>query len=291
VYMLKITPLAFDSFGARSMATYLETDDVNILIDPSVALGPRRFGLPPHPLEIQREKELWRSIKEYSEKADVIIVTHYHYDHHNPNDSSLYQDKRVYIKHPKQNINRSQYNRAAYFLEKIADKPKSIEMADGKEYTFGKTTIKFSDAVFHGTNKKLGFVVEVCITCEDKFIHTSDIEGASLEDQVNFIIEEKPKILILDGPMTYMLGYRYSKESLEASINNIIRIIKETPIETIILEHHLTRDLNYKDWIKPVYKFAENNGVKVITAAEYAGGSIEMLEAKRKELHTKYGFG
>ncbi len=35
---MKITPLAFDSFGTRSMSTFVETKDVKILIDPGVAL-------------------------------------------------------------------------------------------------------------------------------------------------------------------------------------------------------------------------------------------------------------
>jgi len=37
---VKITPLAADSLGARSMATLVETPDVTVLIDPSVRLGP-----------------------------------------------------------------------------------------------------------------------------------------------------------------------------------------------------------------------------------------------------------
>ena len=30
--MIQIVPLAFDSFGVRSMATFIETDDLRILI-------------------------------------------------------------------------------------------------------------------------------------------------------------------------------------------------------------------------------------------------------------------
>jgi len=37
---MKVLPVAFDSFGARSMATYVETKDVKIFIDPAVALSP-----------------------------------------------------------------------------------------------------------------------------------------------------------------------------------------------------------------------------------------------------------
>jgi len=46
VIQVKIIPLAFESFGVRSMATYVETDQ-KILIDPGTSLGPKRFGFPP----------------------------------------------------------------------------------------------------------------------------------------------------------------------------------------------------------------------------------------------------
>jgi predicted metallo-beta-lactamase superfamily hydrolase len=109
-----------------------------------------------------------------------------------------------------------------------------------------------------------------------------------MENQTNFILENKPDVLIVDGPMTYMLGYRYSHESLKASIENLIKIIEETLVKTIILEHHLMRDLKYKEKILPVVKEGEKNGVKVISAAEFLGKPIEMLEARRKELYQKY---
>ena len=44
---MNIIPIASDSLGVRSMATYVETKDCKIVIDPSAALGPKRYGLPP----------------------------------------------------------------------------------------------------------------------------------------------------------------------------------------------------------------------------------------------------
>jgi hypothetical protein len=273
------------------MATYVETDDLNILIDPGVSLGPKRYKLPPHQIELDRRDLLWEDVKEHADLADVLIITHYHYDHHDPNEISLYEEKILYIKDPKKDINKSQYGRAAHFLNNIDERPKFVRIADGNEYKHGLTTIRFSKPVYHGTNSRLGYVVEVSISCKgEKIIHTSDVEGPSMEDQVRFIIEEDPRIVILDGPMTYMLGYRYSKESLERSIENMIRIIDETSVETIMPEHHFMRDLNYKERIKPVYEHADEKGVQIITAAEYIGREIEMLEARRKELY-EYGKG
>jgi len=286
----KIVPLAFDSFGVRSMATFVETSDLKILIDPGVSLAPLRYGLEPHPLELQRLNETWETIKQYAEDSDVLIVTHYHYDHHDPNHPELYKAKRVFIKHPTENINKSQKSRAAFFLEAIKGLPKKIEISDGNTFLLGKTRIAFSKAVCHGTNPRLGYVTEVSIKSNnEKFLHTSDVEGPSLEEQIKFILEEKPDVLFVDGPMTYMLGYRYSFKSLEISNNNLVKAVREAGLQTLVLDHHFLRDLKYKTRIKPVYEAAEKYDVKVLTAAEFCGRKIEMLEALRKELYAKYG--
>jgi hypothetical protein len=272
------------------MATFVETDDLKVLIDPGVALAPVRYGLEPHPLEWQRLDETWEVIKQYAEDADVLVVTHYHYDHHDPDSPELYKNKTVFTKHPTQDINRSQQERATLFLDAIKGKPKSLEVADGRNFQLGKTFINFSKAVCHGTNPRLGYVTEVSIRSNDeKFLYTSDVEGPSLEDQIGFILEEKPDILFVDGPMTYMLGYRYSFKSLEISNNNLVKVIKKTHLYTLVLDHHLLRDLDYRARVKPIYEAAEKRGTKVVTAAEFCGRKIEMLEASRRELYAKYG--
>jgi len=268
------------------MATYVESDDLKVVIDPAAALGPRRYGMAPHPLELRRLQEIWADIKKHAAKSDILVVTHYHYDHHDPEESEVFRDKTVYLKDPKKNINKSQQVRASYFLNKLDGLTESTVIADGKEFQHGSTVIKFSPPVFHGTNSRLGYVLEVSISCcDEKLVYTSDVEGASIEEQAAFIIEENPDLLILDGPMTYMLGYRYSSESLKRSIENINRIVRETSVRDIILDHHFMRDLNYKEHIGEVYEYATENGVRVLNAAEYVGRATEMLEARRKELY------
>ncbi len=281
---MKVTPLAFDSLGTRSMATYVETREVKIMIDPGVALGPRRYGLPPHPLEYSRLEEHWKGISRHTQDSDVLIVTHYHYDHHNPEHPELYAGKIVLLKHPTSKINKSQRLRASYFLEKLGDLPATVDYCDGREYAFGDTLIRFSKPVYHGTNSRLGYVVEVSVTDGDEtFLFTSDVEGPSLDDQVNFITEEDPNIIFADGPMTYMLGFRYSRESLRRSLNNLRTVLRETKVRDLVVDHHLLRDLRWKDKLSPVFEDAGK--ARVLTAAEYAGVEPELLEARRKELY------
>lgn len=271
------------------MATFVETKGANILIDPGVALAPKRYGLPPHPLELERMKEHWAKIRGYAYRSDVLIVTHYHYDHHNPQEPEIYRGKVVLLKHPKEKINRSQKERATFFLEQLGNLSGELHYADGQEFPFGATWIRFSPPVYHGVNPRLGHVVEVSIEEDGKFLFTSDVEGPVVEDQARFILEEDPERIFCDGPMTYMLGYRYSQESLQQAVRNLVEILRKTGVQKLILDHHFLRDLDWQSRIGPVFEVAESKGVTVLTAAQFAGLEDDLLEAKRKELYKNSG--
>ena len=131
--------------------------------------------------------------------------------------------------------------------------------------------------------------MEVAISDRDKvFVFTSDVEGAGIDAQADFIIESQPDVVYIDGPMTYMLGYRYSYASLKASIDHLIQIIEKTSLKTMILDHHLLRDLKWKKHIVPVFDAGAEHNVRVLTAAEYCGMENSMLEARRKELYQEH---
>src|SRR5256886_11304697 len=113
---MKITPLAADSLGARSMAPLVETPDVTGLIDPSVRLGPYRYDLRPHPTEQARQKELWQGIRAAANDSNVLTVSHYHYDHHDPDAPSIFRGKLAFLKDGKFHINRNQPQRLGAFV-------------------------------------------------------------------------------------------------------------------------------------------------------------------------------
>jgi hypothetical protein len=277
---VKIIPLAFDSMGTRSMATFVKSD-IRILIDPSVSLAPKRYGLPPHEKEIKRLEMHKRRIERYSEISDIVIVTHYHYDHHSLENPQIYEDKVVLVKNPERDINRSQRLRAERFLSTISEVASSIEFADNRNFIFGDTLIRFSPPSPHGSSARLGYVLEVAISDEKRtFVFTSDIQGAPKKDQISFIIENYPDIVFMDGPMTYMLGYAYSEEDLKNSIENITKVFEETEIKRFVIDHHLLRDLKWEDRIGDLRR-------KIFTAAEYKGKKNTPLEAMRRELFGK----
>jgi len=284
---MKIIPLAFDSLGVRSTATWVETDR-KILIDPGAALGPLRYSLPPSKIEYRRLEELARVIISYAEKSDILVVSHYHYDHHFP-EQDFYEGKILLIKDPKNKINYSQKQRGKEFLGLLGNKPQRIEFADGKEFDFGETRLKFSPPFFHGKEySKLGYVLITSVFYQgEKLLHASDIQGPQTKTTTDWIISENPDVLILSGYPTLLMGWKFSKFGLLESNQNLIKILSQTKVNTVILDHHLVRDLHYLNKIEEVLKTAEELKKKVITAAEFLGKKPDFLEARRKEFYQR----
>ncbi|NJE02167.1 MBL fold metallo-hydrolase [Thermococcus sp. JdF3] len=286
---MRIIPLASESLGVRSLATFVEAGGIRFLIDPGVALGPKRYGLPPAKVEIEALHTMRRKLQGYARRADVVTISHYHYDHHTPFFEGLYESsseeyakeiysgKLLFIKHPRENINFSQRKRAWAFLKKAEPIARGIEFADGRSFDLGGVTLEFSPAVSHGREgSKLGFVVMTLIDDGKRFIHAGDIQLLNRK-AVEWIIEKVPDLLITGGPPTY-LGKR-AEGSWETGIKNLNEIIRETGAE-IILDHHIVRDRNYP-------RFFDELEERPKTFAAYLRVEDRPLEAYRRELHKR----
>ncbi len=286
--MIKIFPISFDSFSTRSMATFIKTD-INLFIDPSIAIAPKRYSLPPSKLELNSLEEGKKKILELYKQANVFIITHYHWDHcPNPKEKhfEVFKSKSLFlIKNFNENINKSQQIRAKTVIEK-AKKINPFfhfQFADNKEFYFEKTYLNFSPALWHGvTNTPLGKVLAVEVSYKnDSLVFASDIQGILNEETKEWLIKTNPKILILSGPATY--HHKWNKKLTDISNKNLIDFIEKTDVKEIIIDHHLSRDLNFKEKLEDVYKFGGQFGVKILTAAEFLGMKNLQLEAHRKE--------
>ena len=273
---MEVVPIAADSLGVRSMATLVKTGDVRIAIDPDAALGPSRYGLPPHPKEMDALAHYTSLAHKEASKSDIIIISHYHFDHFDTG-GPHFKGKTLYVKSTKDKINKSQTERGTAFEEAVKGMAEPIA-ADGKEFKHGKTRIKFSPPAPHGPpGIMLGYVLMTLIDDGYRFIHASDVQGPVAKESTDWIIEQNPDLVYMDGPPILFLGWKFSYKNLEEAKTNFQRILDETKTD-VILDHHLLRSLDYRE------KFPFFDGKRVKTAAEYLGKENNMLEAHRKEL-------
>jgi predicted metallo-beta-lactamase superfamily hydrolase len=294
---ITITPLAFESYGVRSMCTFVETPDIKILIDPGLSLGPR-FALLPHPQEYKMRKQLRQKLKKVAEIADILVVTHYHQDHYTPffnelvwigstveDAEILYHNKRILAKNYRSKINVSQRRRGWFFWKKLSKEGIMCEAADNSTHTFGATNLIFSEPVSHGEEESpLGWVVMLQIERNgEKFLYTSDVQGPQSTFTMKIIKEWNPQIAIIGGPSLYLLGYKISKTSLENALRNSITLTKV--MQRMVIDHHILRDSGWKEFLTPLFKAADANDCNVSTAAEFAGAKNNLLEYQRKHLY------
>ncbi|AEA12057.1 hypothetical protein TUZN_0563 [Thermoproteus uzoniensis 768-20] len=289
---MEVVPIAEESLGVRSMALFVKTRDVAILFDAGISLSPRRFGLPPHPLEIRRVQELRAKLLEYAAAADVVTVSHYHRDHFTPwynsaymatDDSTyieIYKKKLILAKSP-QGINWSQ-RRRHYGFKKAVEKIAEIEYADGKSYRFGRTTVTASPPLPHGPEgAKTGFVLAFLVEDgEERLLYMPDVQGPANEAAVRFAEEARPTIAVVGGPPTYLAGFEWS-----VGVDYLARLARMPGLETLVVAHHALRDLDWRAKLEPVFKAASEAGVEVKTYAGLLGREDELLEARRKELY------
>lgn len=130
---LYFEPLWFDSMGAKSTSCFVKTPDVSIVIDPGAAIMQPSF-----PASDEQKTE-WLAnaeakIKNACQKADIITISHYHYDHYFPDNLNIYRGKTVFAKNPNEYINNKQRERGAEFINNIC-----------KEFNIDKTARIFPE--------------------------------------------------------------------------------------------------------------------------------------------------
>jgi len=293
---IRVVPLAEESFGVRSMCTYVETPDVRVLLDAGVSLGPNRFGFPPHPKEYEALAECRKKVAEAADKADVVTISHYHFDHHTPsyidwcfNWSSeetarqIYEGKLVLAKNYREKINFSQRRRGWVFAKTGGKHAEKLEYADGKTFKFGQTELKFSDPVFHGPEgSELGWLLMTTIEHEDeRFLFASDVQGPMHTPTLPEILIQRPHLVIVGGPPTYLTGL-VKQDDVQTGMLNLEDLVKE--VSTTVLEHHLLREEKWRELSQPIFDSASKEEHLVVTAAEFLKKENNLLEARRRLL-------
>lgn len=276
-----VTPLAAESLGVRSVATYVECGQTRILIDPGAMLAPSRFNLPPVEDEWEALRRANDRISAYATRASLIFVSHYHEDHFR-HDPGLYAGRLLWAKDPKRHITGRQAQRAERFWSAVAGGGPT-DAAEGRRLETVDAVLQASPPLSHGPDGTgLGYVV--ALTVEDRregtrFVHASDVQGPLSPVAAAYLARQRPTLLYLSGPPAY-LESQLGAELVERGIEHLLRIIDQTGCR-VILDHHALRDAAYPERFRRLWETG-----RVVTAAGYLGERDAPLEAQRRELWT-----
>jgi hypothetical protein len=126
---ISFRPVWFDSLGAKSSCLLVTTPDLNVLIDPGAAVMQPSFPASwARKLYWLAQAEL--AIRRAAKRADVVVISHYHYDHFTDFDRGLYEGKLLLAKNPNEFINDSQRGRAESFFDTLCREFGGIGLGD-----------------------------------------------------------------------------------------------------------------------------------------------------------------
>jgi predicted metallo-beta-lactamase superfamily hydrolase len=275
---VQIEIIGAESLGVRSLCCVVKTKDRKVVIDPGVALGFRRHGLMPHPVQVIASERTKTLIERALEDATDVVISHYHGDHHPLVDANPYQLSvervaklcmrlRFWTKGTK-DLSFNQAHRAKALSQRLG---RVLPIAEG----MNSGVLTFSYSVPHGErDKRGGTVMMTRVEANGKvFVHASDIQ--MLDDEaVKQILTWQPNIVLASGPPVYLSSLTLEKR--EGALRRILSLAKK--VDTLILDHHLMRSKKGERWLDYVSSLVEH---KVICAADFMGLRRNLLEAER----------
>src|SRR5262245_60833023 len=278
---MRLMPLAADSLGVRSMATYVEAGGLRLLIDPGATLAPRRYGLGPAPEEEEALARARLRIEAYAVRATHVAVSHFHADHALA-DPVLYVGRQVWAMGPRGIIDPHQAGQAREFWRAIGTHCR-LEPAEGHEAEIEGVTVRFSPPLPHGLDgSEFGHVVAMTVVDDGmRFVHASDLQGPASPVATAYLQRERPDLVYLSGPPTYLQG-QLGHEIVQRAIDNLVRLVGETGCR-VIMDHHAVREPRFRDRLAQAFGTG-----RVVTAAEFVGRRDECLEARRAALWARH---
>jgi uncharacterized protein len=276
---MRVIPLAAESLGVRSMATYVEVGDVAILIDPGATLAPARYGLPPADAEWHALRRANDRISAYAARANLIFVSHYHEDHYR-SDPAIYAGRTVIAKEPRRMVGGQQSRRGVALWTSLAGNAK-LEAADGWRRREPQVELSVSPPLPHGVEgTPLGYVVALTVVDaaeRERFVFASDVQGPLSAVAVGWLIQQRPTLLYLSGPPSY-IEREMPEGSIDRGIDHLRRVMDATGCR-VIMDHHALRDPAFASRFERLWSTG-----RVVTAAAHLGVETQALEARRRVL-------
>ena len=276
---MKVVPLAAESLGVRSMATYVEAAGVGLLLDPGASLAASRFGLPPADEEWEALRRANDRISAFAARSRYVFVSHYHEDHFR-SDPASYAGRTVLAKDPRRMVAGRQARRAGE-LWRALDGRARVQPADGAALKDGAVELRMSAPLPHGPEgTTLGHVVVLTIGEPDqreRFVFASDVQGPLSAVTAAYLVRERPTLLYLSGPPAY-IEREVGTAAIERGVDHLRRILDATGCR-VIMDHHALRDAAFSTRFERLWATG-----RVVTAAGHLGLEARPLEARRHGL-------
>jgi hypothetical protein len=276
---MRIVPLAADSLGVRSMATYVEAGATGLLIDPGATLASSRYGLPPSHEEWEALKRANDRISAYAARSRYVFVSHYHEDHFR-SDPVTYAGRVVLAKDPRRMVTGAQARRGQALWGALQGQA-HVQAADGVLLRTLDLELKVSSPLPHGgEGSPLGHVVALSVVDHrepERFVFASDVQGPLSPVAAAWLIQERPTTLYLSGPPSYV-ERELGTTAIDRAIDHLRRIIDTTGCR-VIMDHHAVRDPRFATRFERLWETG-----RVVTAAGHLGLAAQPLEARRDRL-------
>ncbi len=283
---MKIEILGTESLGVRGLCTRVTVKDLEVVIDPGLALGFLRGGRLPHPLQVYRGVQVRKRIVEVLSRATDVVISHYHGDHLPLAEANPYQlsmdlipancrNARFLCKPIEDPLNDS--------TDKTSRRYDDLCNALGKRLPFGLpdhlSGMSFSSLQPHGVQGgPLGTVMMTRIAEGSQvFVHASDLQLLNAE-AVSAIIDWCPDMVLVSGPPVYLK--HITPAELEGAWKNALTLAQN--VKTVIIDHHLLRSREGFAWLNDV---SCASGRRILCAADYMGLDRIPLESMRERLY------
>jgi predicted metallo-beta-lactamase superfamily hydrolase len=275
---MKISILGTESLGVRGLCCEVNANGRTFVIDPGVSLDVMRQGLPPHPSQIAIAGHVKKDIISALSRATDIVVSHYHGDHVPLRDPNPWQISLADLPAP-EGIGfwcKGEEGLSAISLERRRDLSRHLgrplPRAEGQD----DGTLHCSQPVFHGRPPSRVMMSRI-VADGETFVHASDMQ--LLDPRAVAVISAwQPSVLVASGPPLYLSGLSSEEEWRVWSH----AVFLASTIPTLILDHHLLRSLEGLAWLE---RLAATTEYAVLSAAEYMGRELLLLEARREELY------
>jgi len=133
----------------------------------------------------------------------------------------------------------------------------------------------------HGVDgTPLGHVVGLVVSDvvqRERFVFASDVQGPVSAVAAAWIIQQRPTLLYLSGPPSYV-ERDLPAGAVQRGVDNLLRILDATSCR-VIMDHHALRDPGFAARFEPLWTTGH-----VVTAAAHLGLDATPLEASRRVL-------